>query len=472
MSGSYQPRASETEPITAQWSPGYQPGRATPYPQPPQPPPRDDYHYYQPGAYYRPGAQRDDLWSPPVAGDDSGWGGWPPPGGYWTPQPPPPPARRPALIAVMVVVIVLLMVAAVGVAVAVGRALGTASSAASGSQNNGTSQTVPGATAGPGNSGNSGSGSTLDSAAIAAKINPAVVDVNTVLGYQNGRAAGTGIVISSSGLVLTNNHVIAGATSISVTEVTNGRTYKATVVGYDRTEDVAVIKMTSAAGLPTASIGDSGKVGVGDGVVAIGNAGGTGGTPAVVEGTVTALNRSITASDESTGSSEQLTGLIEVDANIQAGDSGGPLVNGSAQVIGIDTAASAGFHYQASGGTGYAIPIDQAMTIANQITGGQASTRVHIGATGFLGVSLRSGNGSAGGGAAITQILPGSPAEAAGLAEGDVITTLDGAAVDSANTLTQLLDSHHPADRVRLGWTDTNGRAHTATLTLMTGPVG
>jgi S1-C subfamily serine protease len=356
------------------------------------------------------------------------------------------------------------LVAAIGVAVVVGRALGNGSS-----QANGTSQTVPGVTTGPG-AGNSGNGATLDSAAIAAKVNPAVVDVNTVLGYQNGRAAGTGIVISSAGLVLTNNHVISGATSISVTQVTNGATYKATVVGYDRTEDIAVIKLTGASGLPTAAIGDSDKLGVGDGVVAIGNAGGTGGAPAVVDGTVTALNRSITASDESTGSSEQLTGLIEVAANIEAGDSGGPLVNAGAQVVGINTAASVGFHYQATGGTGYAIPINQAMAIGDQITGGKASDKVHIGETAFLGVSVRSGNGT--GGAAVTQVLSGSPAEEAGLSAGDVITSVDGAAVDTASALTQLLDGHHPGDRVRVGWTSASGGAHSATVTLASGPAG
>jgi S1-C subfamily serine protease len=449
MSGSYQ--RPETEPITAEWSPGgYFAGRATPYPQPPAPP-RDDY-YYPPVGY-----------PPQAGGGDGGWGGWPPPG-YWPPPPPPPPPPRPrrGLIAAVVVVMAVLLVAAVGVAVVVGRTLGAANEASN--RGNGT-QTVPGTTTGPGNSGN---GAALDTAAIAAKVNPAVVDVNTVLGYQNGRAAGTGIVISSSGLVLTNNHVISGATSISVTEVSNGQTYKATVVGYDRTEDIAVIKMSGASGLPTASVGDSTKVGVGDTVVAIGNAGGTGGTPTVVDGSVTALNRSITASDESSGSSEQLDGLIEVAADIQAGDSGGPLVNSAAQVIGINTAASVGFHYQANGGTGYAIPINQAMTIGNQITNGQASSTVHIGETGFLGVSLRTGSG----GASVTDVLSGSPAESAGLASGDVITSLDGKAVDSANTLTQLLDAHHPGDRVRLGWTNASGTAHSATVKLATGPVG
>jgi S1-C subfamily serine protease len=313
---------------------------------------------------------------------------------------------------------------------------------------------------------------TADSSSIAAAVDPAVVDVTTVLGFQNGQAAGTGIVLKESGIVLTNNHVVAGSTSITVTEVTDGRSYPATVIGYDRSEDIAVLQMTGASGLPTASLANSSTVKVGDPVTAIGNAGGTGGTPAVADGTVTALDRSITATDEATGSSEQLTGLIQVAADIQAGDSGGPLVNSSAQVIGIDTAASAGYSYRASGGQGFAIPINSAVTIANQILSGQASSVVHIGATAFLGVSAATANAQTSAGATVSGVVPGSPAEAAGLAAGDVIVSVGGQPVDSPTTLTTLLDKHHPGDQVKVGWQDSAGKSHTATVKLATGPVG
>ena len=206
---------------------------------------------------------------------------------------------------------------------------------------------------------------------IASKVDPGLVDINTTLGYQQEEAAGTGIVLSSSGVILTNNHVIDGATTISVTDIGNGKTYSASVVGYSRTKDIAVLQLHGASGLQTATIGDSSKVSVGEGVVGIGNAGGTGGTPSAAGGTVTALNQSITASDDGDGSSEQLTGLIETNADIQAGDSGGSLVNTSGEVVGIDTAASAGFSFQSSGQSsgnqGYAIPINEAITIAKQI---------------------------------------------------------------------------------------------------------
>src|SRR6202012_2677347 len=172
-----------------------------------------------------------------------------------------------------------------------------------------------------------------DAAAIASKIDPGLVDINTTLGYQQEQAAGTGIVLSSNGVILTNNHVIDGATSISVTDVGNKKTYTASVVGYDRTKDVAVLQLHNASGLQTATLGNSSNASVGEDVVGVGNAGGTGGTPSAAGGTVTALNQSITASDEGDGTSEQLSGLIETNAGIQPGDSGGALVDTSGTVI-------------------------------------------------------------------------------------------------------------------------------------------
>src|SRR3984957_15813574 len=168
----------------------------------------------------------------------------------------------------------------------------------------------------------------LSTSQIASRIDPGLVDVTSTLGYQQATAKGTGIVLTSNGEILTNNHVINGATSVSVTDIGNGKTYKATVAGYDETKDVAVLQLTGASGLATANLGDSSTVGVGNAVVALGNAEGLGGTPSVATGSVTALDQSITASDESSATSEQLTGLIETNAGIEPGDSGGPLVNG------------------------------------------------------------------------------------------------------------------------------------------------
>ena len=238
-----------------------------------------------------------------------------------------------------------------------------------------------------------GSGST-DVSSIADKVDPGLVDIDTLLGFEGEEAAGTGIVLTSSGEVLTNNHVINGATAISVRDIANGKAYSATVVGYDTTNDVAVLQLHDATGLQTASIGNSSNVSVGEAVVGIGNAGGTGGTPSAAEGTVTGLNQSITATDEGNGSSEQLTDLIETNSDIQPGDSGGSLVNSLGQVIAIDIAASAGLSFQSggesAGNRGYAIPINEATTIAKEIESGTSSSTVHIGTTGFLGVEVES----------------------------------------------------------------------------------
>jgi S1-C subfamily serine protease len=315
-------------------------------------------------------------------------------------------------------------------------------------------------------------------------VDPGLVDINTQLGAPNAQAAGTGIVLDASGEVLTNNHVINGATSISVTDVGNGQTYPATVVGYDRSHDIAVLQLQGASGLQTASIGDSSGVAVGDEIAAIGNAGGRGGTPSITGGTVSALNQTVTVSDD-TGGSEQLTGLIQVAADVQPGDSGGPLVNTAGQVIGVDTAGSAGSQLRSSGGEGLAIPINDAIAISTQIAAGSASTTIHIGPTGILGVlvqqpSAQEGPGRHGrlrirhrpavSGALVAGVTPGSPAEQSGLTTGDVIVSVDAAAVDSPSTLTTLLTAHHPGDSVQLAWIDSSGQQHTTTVQLAAGP--
>ncbi len=408
---------------------------------------------------------------------DAAQGEWPPPPASLPPQPPqapvppdrPPRRRRIAwLIAAVAAGLVLMLVIANGAFLA-GRAVGPSGQAQPSGGRSGVSGQAPAgppATTGPGVS-------SAQLSSVTARVDPGIVDVNTVLGYQNAAAAGTGIVLSADGLVLTNNHVVAGATSIRVTDIGNGQTYSASVVGYDRTEDIAVLKLSGASGLTVAPLGDSSSVNTGDSVVAIGNAGGTGGTPSAVGGTVTALDQSITAQDDSTGASEQLTGLIEIAAAIQPGDSGGPLATTSGQIVGMDTAASAGFHYQAAGGDGYAIAINQAITIAKQIEDGQGSTTVHIGATAFLGIQTGTQAGSQGiAGAAVLGVLSGSPAQAAGLSAGDVIESVGGQSIDSPTTLTGLLDQYHPGDHLTIGWTDATGQAHTSTVTATTGPVG
>jgi S1-C subfamily serine protease len=347
---------------------------------------------------------------------------------------------------------------------------GSGGSGSTGSGSTGSGSTGSGSTP---SSGSSSSGS-LNAAAIAAKVNPAVVDINTVLGYQQASAAGTGMVITSNGEVLTNNHVVQGATSIKVTIPSTGKTYSANVLGTAPSQDVALLQLQGASGLKTVSLGDASKVSTGDPVLAIGNALGKGGTPAVTQGTVSAVNQAITAGDPAAGTSERLTGLIQTDAQLQPGDSGGPLVNSSAQVIGMDTAASSGMQFDTSSTAGFAIPINTAMSIAHQIEQGKASSTVLIGQTGFLGVQVRDATSASTGqtaGAQIVGVASNSPADAAGLTAGDVITTFDNKPVTSSSGLTSLVNTHHPGDRVQVGWVDQSGQSHTAIVHLTTGPV-
>ncbi len=322
---------------------------------------------------------------------------------------------------------------------------------------------------------------TLSTAQIASQTDPGLVDVISTLGYQHGTAEGTGMVLTSNGEVLTNNHVVNGATSIQVRDVGNGKTYSAKVVGYSDSDDVAVLQLTGASGLSTVKLGNSGSVRVGQQVVAIGNAEGKDGTPSVVTGTVTQLGAAITASDEGSGSSEQLTDMIQSNAGIEPGDSGGPLLNASGQVIGMDTAASTSNSpvgtTAAEATEAFSIPINKALSIADQIEAGTSSTTVHIGATAFLGVEVASttsdgGFGEQSAGVTIEGTVPGTAAADAGLTAGDTITSIDGHDVTSTSELQATIQLYHPGNKVTVGWQDEYGQAHSTTVTLTQGPTG
>lgn len=312
----------------------------------------------------------------------------------------------------------------------------------------------------------------------AAPIGTGVVVIDTNLAYQNAAAAGTGMVLTSTGEVLTNNHVIAGATTVKVVLPGTGKHYTATVVGYTRTADVAVLRLQGASNLKTISLGNSSKLTVGQAVKALGNAGGTGSfTPAT--GVITGLGKSITAGDES-GSSEQLVGMIETNAGVQPGDSGGPLLDSLGRAIGMDTAASAGSGYQMASATdAYAIPIGKALTLAKQIVAGKASTTVHIGDTAFLGIQVEpvdSGGYGDGGytpptpGALIAGVVTGGPAETAGLVEGDVITALNGQTIASPDAIPSIILTLKPGAVMAVTYTDQSGQSQTAQVTLGSGP--
>ena len=305
-----------------------------------------------------------------------------------------------------------------------------------------------------------------------ASVQTGVVVVETNLAYANGAAAGTGIVLTSSGEVLTNNHVIRGSTTVKVIVPETHKTYTARVVGYSLSADVALLKLNGASGLAIATIGTSSSLANGQSVTAVGNAGGTG-SLAVTTGTITGLKRTITVSDDQ-GGAVQLHGLVETDASLQPGDSGGPLLDGANRVIGIDTAASAGFSFQQGGSDGYAIPINRALTIVKQVLAGHSSSTVHIGGTAFLGVEVQPSGyyngGSYAAGEMVTGVVPGGPAAKAGMVSGDVITRVNGRAVSSATAVVAELLMKHPGDKVTVTWVDQSTGSHSASVTLASGP--
>jgi S1-C subfamily serine protease len=328
-----------------------------------------------------------------------------------------------------------------------------------------------------------GGSGTLSTAEIASRVDPGLVDVISTIGYQHATAEGTGMVLTPGGEVLTNNHVVAGSTSVKVRDIGNGKTYTARVVGYSDTDDVAVLQLSGASGLATVTTGNSDSVIAGQHVTALGNAEGKDGTPSVATGKVTALGETITAEDNGDGALEHLTDMIQTDANIEPGDSGGPLVSSSGQVIGMDTAASTS--NSAGPGTtaettttAFSIPINKALALVSQIEAGKSSSTVHIGATAFLGVQVSSEQAQAGGfgqtasGVTIIGTVTGTAATQAGLAAGDTIISVGGHAVTAAATLQQVIETYHPGDKVAVEWTDGSGQAHTATVTLTAGPTG
>jgi S1-C subfamily serine protease len=441
------------------------------------------------------------------------------------PMPPRPPRRRVGLLSYLGVA---LAAGALGAGTVVALYHPAASSSVQPSSSSSSapialpSQAVPQ----PGSS-SGGSGTSASAQQVLSKVEPGLVIVNTTLQYSSEQAAGTGMVISSSGTVLTNNHVIENATNVTATVVSTGKKYKAKVVGYDVTKDVAVIQLENASGLKTIPIGDSSKVKKGDSVVAMGNAEGQSQiVPAV--GQVTALNQDITASDQGgTVSQETLHGMIETNADIVSGDSGGPLASSSGEVIGMDTAGDS-VSYGQQQSAGFAIPINSALDLAHQITAGQASSTVVIGYPPFIGIYIGKGtssnpqtqasqenqgtggfggsggfgggfgggNGSVSGsgsnssscytsdatlqvpttiapvssGTLILGTICDSPAASAGITAGSVITALNGHAAGSPTNLGSIIAKFHPGSSVSVSWVTPSGQRKSGTLALTAGP--
>jgi len=458
--------------------------------------------------------------------DYSGYGGYggygqPPSGDYGhtaplpaMPPPPPPPRRRVGLLSYLAVALV---AGALGAGSVVALYHPASNSAAAPSAQPSAPVPLPStAVPMPSNGGTGTSGGSLS------KVEQGVVIINTTLQYSSERAAGTGMVINAAnGLVLTNNHVIENATKITATVAATGQNFQARVVGYDVTGDIALIQLQNPSGLHQVPLGDSAKVKVGDAVTALGNAEGQSQiVPAA--GHITGVNRSITASDQGgTVQSENLHGMLQTDAGIVSGDSGGPLVNAAGRVIGLDTAGNDVRFPDQQTAAGFAIPINTALSVAREIAAGRASSTISIGYPSFIGIYVGQGTssdpqqqaaaqqqnngfGGSGGfggngfggngsgsqscytndsnlptpstiapvssGTLVVGTICGSPAAAAGVAAGSVITSVNGQAIGAPETLHTQIAKYRPGDVVSLTWVSPSGQHKTASVTLTAGP--
>jgi S1-C subfamily serine protease len=337
----------------------------------------------------------------------------------------------------------------------------------------------------PGGAASDGSGSDpADLQAVAAVVDDAVVNITTSV-EGGGQAAGTGIVISESGLVLTNNHVISGTTGLTVEFGDSGVTRSAKVLGYSVERDVAVLQVQNVSRLTAADLGSSSSLRIGDTVLAIGNGGGDGGSPSVSIGTVTALDQEISASDADGRNRQTLEGLIEMAAGIQSGDSGGPVVDTDGTVVGMNVAASVSGGFSLPGrtatGQGYAIPIEDVMAIAEKIISGDGGPGIRVGATrAVLGVQVQSqlttqrgpgfGGAATGDGVLVVGVESGSGADAAGLEDGDTIVAIGGTSIGSTSDLTNALVDYAPGETATVTWRGADGTTERGVVELGEGP--
>ena len=450
--------------------------------------------------------------------DYSGYGQ--PPTGPTMPMPPMPPRPPRRRIGALSYVFVALAAGALGAGTVVALYHPASNTSASAQPSSGALAPAPLPSKAVPQPSNASPGVSNSEQAIVNKVAPGLVIINTTLQYNSERAAATGMVINSDGLVLTNNHVIEDSTSITA-QTANGHQYRAKVLGYDVTGDIALIQLEGASGLKTVPLGDSASVKTGDSVVGMGNAEGQYAIVPVT-GQVTALNQTITAGDQGGSiTQETLHNMIQTNANIVAGDSGGPLANSAGQVIGMDTAGNDGGFAVQQSSAGYAIPIDNALAVARQIAQGQASSTVSIGYPPFMGIYIGQGsnsdpqaqaqqqNGSFGGNSAggngfggngfggngnqscatsngnlgpvdnianvssgtlILGAICGSPAAAVGMTAGSVITAVNGQAIGSPDSLTGVVSKFRPGDTISVTWVSPSGQHTTSTIKLTEGP--
>ncbi len=300
---------------------------------------------------------------------------------------------------------------------------------------------------------------------VAAKVVPSVVKLEVDLGRQSEE--GSGVILSSDGLIMTNNHVVSAAKEESggpagQTKVTfaDGRTAAFTVVGTDPSSDIAVVRAQGVSGLTPITVGSSANLRVGQDVVAIGSPLGLEGT--VTTGIISALNRPVAAGGDAQNQNTVLD-AIQTDAAINPGNSGGALVNMNGELVGVNSAiatlgADSGGPQSGSIGLGFAIPVDQAKRIADELV--QSGTASHA----SLGVQV--GNDAAVDGAKIVEVTSGGAAAAAGLPTGVVVTKVDDRAINSADALVAAVRSKAPGEKVTLTYLDASGKPQTVQVTL------
>jgi S1-C subfamily serine protease len=444
--------------------------------------------------------------------DYSGYGQ--PPSGPTMPMPPMPPRPPRRRVGALSYLLVALAAGALGAGSVVALYHPTANntSQASPQPSSGALKPAPPSSAVPPQPGSGSPSTSAGEQAIVNKVAPGLVIINTTLQYNSEQAAATGMVINPDGLVLTNNHVIEDSTSINA-RTANGHQYQAKVLGYDVTGDIALIQLQGASGLTTVPIGNSSSLKTGDSVVGMGNAEGQNAIVPVT-GQVTALNQTITAGDEGGSvTQETLHDMIQTNADIVSGDSGGPLANSAGKVIGMDTAGNDGGFAVQQDSSGYAIPIENALAVAQQIRQGQASSTVVIGYPPFMGVYIgqgsnsdpqaqaqlqNGGNGTGFGGfggngnqncytsdqnlvapanianvnsgTLIIGTICGGPAMAAGMTAGSVITAVNGQAIGAPASLTGVVSKFKPGTTIKVSWVSPSGQRSTSSIKLTAGP--
>ncbi|MFB9618665.1 S1C family serine protease [Brooklawnia cerclae] len=331
-----------------------------------------------------------------------------------------------------------------------------------------TASPTPSASSSPSSGTSSSSGASSSAAAAADVSTDAIVLVNTTL--TGGTGAGTGMIIDSSGIVLTNYHVVEGTTSVQVT-LTDGTTSDATVLGFDASEDVAVLQLDDASGLETVALDEDG-VTTGEDVTTIGNANGQGYLSSSA-GEIVATDRTVTVDDSTGGSSETLSGMIVTSTAAVPGDSGGPTVDADGEVIGITT-AGASSNQTTSSRTGqesttYVIPIAHAMSVVTSVLDGDEGNGVVIGPRPWLGVSVISASevrnsGPGGRGTTTTSgatvVSTEGPAAQAGIVSGDTIVAVDGTQITDPTSLSEALLEYQPGDTVTVTVVGSTGTRH------------